>query len=101
MSRKDYNIVMDARTSRHGLMKCSACGNDIKDGPYRYRDAGDRYITQHKACSLSDPQWAEMETRQSWIAASNKALLDAAKSFRDEWKIEELDELIESLERIA
>jgi hypothetical protein len=50
----------DDATSHHGLMRCCSCGNPIK-GPYRVREKNDAYVTQHRACSEFDPQWAVMD----------------------------------------
>ncbi len=98
MSKKVFRYA-DSRMCRTGLMICGACGKSIDSGMYRYRDAGEKYVNHHRACSLDDPKWSEMDAQQAWNDAANKALLQAATTFRDEWKIDDLDELIESLER--
>lgn len=57
MSRHRWNYIADATASRHGLMVCSACHKPIESGAYRVRDAGDKFITMHRACSESDAGW--------------------------------------------
>lgn len=41
-----------------GRMICAGCGKKITAGDYRYRDARDRYVLHHRACSSQDPKWA-------------------------------------------
>src|SRR5690348_1525425 len=44
-----------------GLMVCTACHKPITEGQYRYRETEAAYLPQHRACSISDPRWAQMD----------------------------------------
>lgn len=54
--------------SRHGEMKCGACGLGITDGEYRVYQRSKAhdwyYVTHHKACCLEDPAWGKRAVAQ-------------------------------------
>lgn len=87
----------DARYTRLGLMICASCGNAIDSGMYRSRDAGDRYVNHHKACSLSDKKWTEIDAANKNRIAYLRERLSASVAFRTKWKMCDLDDEINSM----
>ena len=89
----------DSSSSRHGLMICSACGEDIT-GAYRYREGKNGFITQHRFCSSDDAAWAKLDKQRESMQSREKQRLAAYIKFRDKWGTTALDEEIdEMLER--
>jgi hypothetical protein len=88
----------DANSSMTGAMQCSACGNKIESGRYRYRMKSKRgdwgYVTQHEACSTDDVVWAEMDRQIAQNRERQAALSDACVAFKAEWGVDELDDYI-------
>lgn len=99
MTKKHWWYIDDARHRAMGEMVCTGCNQPITIGSYRARDAGDRYITQHRACSSFDPEWErrDIKTRKSLNELEEK--VNAYRAFRDKWNEYALDEAIESLEQ--
>lgn len=95
MTRKDWSYE-NSSSAAHGRMRCSVCRQPIQ-GEYRVRDAGNAFVTQHRACCPADPMWARLDRNRAAQAKHYNDLLQAAIAFRDRWGITELDELIESL----
>lgn len=95
MARKDWSYT-NATSGSHGLMRCCSCGKAI-EGEYRVRDAGSKFVTQHRACSRDDPMWARIDRERNAKAKHYNDLRQAAIAFRDRWGISDLDDLIESL----
>lgn len=87
------------RSSSHGLMLCHVCGEKITEGEYRYRATYKHfehtgYATAHRGCTTDDPEWAVRDSRVETAWARSKALSIAARAFKSEWGVEELDDLI-------
>lgn len=88
----------NAQSSRHGTMQCTACGKQITEGEYRYRQkskGGDwRYVTQHRACAQEDSQWALLDAEREAALDRGKALSRACRQFQKEWGIDDLNDYI-------
>ena len=87
----------DARYTKLGVMVCASCGNAIDSGMYKSRDAGDRYVNHHKACSLTDKKWVEIDTANMGHIVYLRERLAASVAFRDKWKMCDLDDEIDSM----
>lgn len=100
---KAYNqqYHSDAHTQRKGSMQCGACGKPITSGEYRSAQKSANYdwhyVTHHRACCESDPQWAKKDAANVKRQARDEALLRACEVFRSKWDIDDLDDLIDSL----
>lgn len=93
--RKDWEYL-DSSYCKSGLMICSSCNKSI-EGEYRCRDAGEKYITQHRKCCATDPNWATLDQQSQAQKQHRDEFLKAAIAFRDRWDTDALDDLIESL----
>ncbi|MBB4004439.1 hypothetical protein [Aurantimonas endophytica] len=82
----------NASTSRHGLMVCNVCSQSIDEGDYRCRETEEAYITQHRACSQDDPQWAVLDRQRANHAARQERLAEAATAFIEYWGVVDLSE---------
>lgn len=84
-----------------GTMICGACNKAITSGQYRcYKRSKSYdwyYVTHHRECCADDPAWAKLDQQKKDHINHNIALLDACKKFRDKWKIDDLDQLIDDL----
>lgn len=98
MSRGGW-MHADSRVSSCGDMKCTACGQSINEGDYRYRQKSSRgdwhYQSQHRACSESDPAWAEMDAIRKQSIEDAKAMSRACREFKATWGVDELDDYIQ------
>lgn len=77
-----------------GLMICTSCQKKITEGQYRYRETEEAYLPQHRACSASDPKWAQLDSEAARNVAFNERRLKAYKAFVAEFG--EPDDLIEA-----
>lgn len=93
----DWQYAGDASRSRVGLMFCNACHRPIIDGEFRYRDVGEAYVTQHRACTLQDYAWKRRNALEAERVAKHKARLAAFEAFRNLWGADQLDEEIGGL----
>ena len=92
----------EARGSAHGTMRCTACGEQVESGRYRYRQKSKRgdwgYQVQHEACSLEDSAWAAIDAQQAAQQAARqkrRAELSAAcVAFKKTWGVSDLDDYI-------
>lgn len=82
-------------------MRCNTCKKGIK-GQYRswFSYKLDGYINDHKACCIDDPMWNKLENNELKLKEYHKSLLDACQEFKEKWNVDELDDLIESLEEM-
>lgn len=66
----------NAPSSKHGLMVCPTCNRSITEGEYRVRDAGEAYVTQHRACSSEWEGWSLLDRQRakSQRAAKQEAI---------------------------
>ena len=97
MSKKLHWTYHNSNSTRLGSMICATCGKAIDSGMYRCRDAGDRYVTHHKSCSLSDPKWAELDGENQKYMAHLQERLSATIAFRDKWEMHILDDEIDAM----
>lgn len=99
MSNKKWGYTHSDH-SRHGRMVCSQCSQLIF-GEYRYRDAGDKYITEHRSCSTEDRMWARVDKEREQERERCRVRLEAFKAFRDQWawKDDAFEHEIEYLEQ--
>lgn len=82
--------------SAAGTMRCTACGTQITEGRYRYRQKWSKgdwgYVSQHEACSTDDPFWAAMDRAKEADDVKRKERSRACREFRDAWGLDdELD----------
>ena len=84
--------------SSHGTMRCTACGKQVENGRYRYRQKSKRgdwvYQVQHEACCLEDSAWAAMDARQAAHEKRMAELSTACSAFKKTWVVSELDHYI-------
>ena len=85
-------------------MICGACRKSIDEKTEDFRAGvksdpleGWRYVTHHRACLPDDGEFRSLELRRERQAEHNKSLLSAAIAFRDQWQVDNLDDLIEDL----
>lgn len=103
MAKKRNWSYADIRTQQCGLMECVKCGQRIAEGQFRYYMAHDRwfndigYVTQHRACSTDDPNWAKLDKEYATYLERNESFLAACLAFKAHWGVNELDELISDL----
>jgi hypothetical protein len=93
---KKWNYTVAGRSS-YGLMKCAGCGKQITDGQFRYRETDDAFVTQHRACSESDANWARMDEALARNTADARLKMAAFVEFRDRWQTDALDDAIDEL----
>jgi hypothetical protein len=97
MAKNHHWRYADAASCKVGLMRCTYCGKRITAGSFRYRETEEAYLPQHRACSENDPKWAELDRENKIRTTRMRDMLTAAKAFREQWKVDDLDDLIESL----
>lgn len=95
MSKK-WNWYCDARRSLHGLMVCDVCNKPITDGEYRCRETKNTYVTQHKACSASDPMWAKIDEDRVKALIRKKELHRDVLAFVEKWGVVDLQDVLDS-----
>lgn len=103
MGKSYGHQYLTANGSRHGLMRCGACGKDITEGDYRVAQKSAaydwHYVTHHRACTESDPGWAKkdavskkVEQATERIQNDVKALLAKYPENQHDWIFEEIKE---------
>lgn len=97
MAKKDWSH-WNCSMGSHGEMRCCSCGKKITSGDYRVRQNSKGFITQHRNCSVDDPEWAKRDASNQAYLNGLKERLDAYKAFRDKWNESALDEEIELIE---
>jgi len=75
----------DASITTAGTMVCTACRKPITEGAFRYRQNDAGFLTQHKACSLDDLEWKQIERRQQEYAAYNARRVAALRAYIEEF----------------
>lgn len=95
MSKK-WEWYCDAGNSFHGRMVCVSCHKSIDDGEYRCRETKDAYITQHRACSASDPMWAKRDGERVKLLVRERELHRDALAFVAKWGVVDLQDVIDS-----
>lgn len=89
----------DASICTAGVMVCTACRKPITEGAFRYfKDDAKGYVTQHKACSLDDLEWKQIEKRQQEYAAYHERRRAALRAYIDEFGAPD-DDLIDECSR--
>jgi len=78
-------IYSDASITTAGTMVCTACRKPITEGAFRYRQNDAGFLTQHKACSLDDLEWKQIEKRQQEYAAHNERRKTALRAYIGEF----------------
>ena len=87
-----------APASQHGTMVCTACRKKITEGQYRVRETPEAYLSQHRKCSETDPNWGELNAQAEKKKQHFANYLAACIEFKNEWGCDELDELIHELQ---
>lgn len=98
MSRKYHWHYSDAASRQTGTMICTVCRARITRGAYRYRETPDAHLSQHRACSQGDPQWAALDAQRAKDVSRMREKLAAFKRLRQQWGAEELDDAIADME---
>jgi hypothetical protein len=75
----------DASICTAGTMVCTACRKPIVEGAFRYRENDAGFLTQHKACSLDDLEWKQIEKRQEEYAAYHARRKLALRKFIEDF----------------
>ena len=79
-------------------MVCTACRKKITEGQYRVRETPEAYLSQHRKCSETDPNWGELNAQAEKKKQHFANYLAACIEFKNEWGCDELDELIHELQ---
>lgn len=90
MAAKHYRYAT-ASNSSHGEMRCYVCGKFIEAGAYRYHETPNAYVTAHRACTESDPEWEKIDSRNAASEKWRRGLSEACVEFRSKWGVTELD----------
>lgn len=98
MAKKKRWQYCSANGGSHGTMICTACQKKVTEGQYRVYETEEAYHVQHRACSKSDPKWAELDASQTNHVEATRARLAAYIAFRDEWNESALNEEIEDMQ---
>lgn len=85
-----------AGSEGHGLMICACCHKPITQGQYRYRDAGDRYITHHRACCPNDPTWARGDAEYKRLMDRYEQMRQDALAFYAKWGLTDIANLVDA-----
>jgi hypothetical protein len=88
-----------------GTMVCGQCGKSIDPQNHDFREAkkpdpeeGWGFVVHHRECMSDQNGFIKAEKVHTDHANRQRQLLDAAKAFRKEWRVDDLDGLIESLQ---
>jgi hypothetical protein len=86
MSRKNrHYYYADARYQKSGTMQCCACGKKITEGPYRYHETTDAYVSCHRSCCPEDPKWLALDQEEQ-ASIERRRLFEAdVLAFYDKW----------------
>lgn len=96
MSRK-YGYS-DASHQKLGEMRCSVCHEIVRSGLYRHYETPRSYVVTHRECCESDQYWAVLDAQDEQRKTHRAAMLSECIAFAEKWKIDDLDELICSLQ---
>ena len=94
---KNWYYEKDARASKRGRMICEICGKSIHQRAYRYYETEEAYISQHRECSLDDPEWKKIDRLNEKAYQHSARLLAACLKFKNYWNVDALDGLIDEL----
>jgi len=94
MAKKHWDYIDNAKVRKHGTMVCTKCNKFIKSGEYRVRETEEAYLSQHRKCSLDDPEWAMRDKRRVREYKQLKERLSEYIAFRDKWDEDCLDDEI-------
>lgn len=96
-------IAANAEYSRVGNMVCATCGKPISSGQFAYYEKGNggdwKYVVHHRMCTESHPMWSSLDAKYKKAKERRISLLNACLSFRKEWGVIELDEIIEEIQQ--
>lgn len=86
MSRKNrHYYYADVRYQKSGTMQCCACGKKITEGPYRYHETTDAYVSCHRSCCPEDPKWLALDQEEQ-ASIERRRLFEAdVLAFYDKW----------------
>jgi hypothetical protein len=86
----------NADNDRAGIMQCNRCRSKIDEGEFRFylNYKLDAYVTEHRACSESDPRWAALDVERAQREAYHRDMLADCLAFKAKWDVKDLDELI-------
>lgn len=94
---------LDAAGNKCGEMVCASCSQKITTGEFRaykrHRRGDWVFVTHHRACCADAPGWVIHDAARAKHEKTVGDLLEAAKEFRRRWDIDDLDDLIECLEK--
>lgn len=68
-------------------MVCNACGRNIGDGEFRYRETEEKFVVQHRECSESDSAWAVRDVERGDQKKVQDEYISDLKAFTDKWRI--------------
>ncbi|WP_126223444.1 hypothetical protein [Burkholderia ambifaria] len=98
MGKKKNWRYQNADNCSYGTMICTACHKKVTEGQFRVYETAEAFHVQHRACSTTDPKWAEMDSRMADAIRSNRERLAAYLKFREQWGESALDEVIEEMQ---